>query len=122
MATKNFLGNLISANRKARGLLQQEVADRIGMTRSLYSQLETGHRKEPLTPLQARAVSAFLGIPMLSLVNAMGYPVECPELQDAWEVALVEGYRRQDAETKRFLLRGLGIESDPAPATGSPAG
>lgn len=83
------LGAIIKAHREALGLIQDELAPKVGFTRENYSQLETGRRKEPLSPDQARAIERELGIPMIVLVNAMGYPVEMEGVRDEEEMALL---------------------------------
>lgn len=104
---------MIASHRVARGYLQKEVAERVGMTRENYVQVETGRRKEALTPQQAVAISKALDIPMLSLVSAMGYPVDCPGFEDEEEVRVLLAYRQADAMTREFLRRGLGLETEP---------
>lgn len=103
MPSKNTLGQMIAAHRRAHGFIQKEVAERVGMTRENYSQLETGRRKEPLTPQQAKAISRLLGIPMLGLVNAMGYPVEFEGIEDEEEVVLLKAYRRLTPDLKQAM-------------------
>lgn len=112
MSVKNPLGELVAAARRARQLTQQEVAERIGMKRELYSQLETGRRKEPLSPQQAADIERHLGISMLSIVNAMGYRVVPPGFQNPREAALLEAFRNAPEDLQEFVARGLGLQTE----------
>lgn len=107
---KKFLGDLLAEARKAKRLTQEDVAQSIGMSRGNYGHMESGRRRDVLDPDQARTVSRRLGISMLDLVVAMGYPVECPGFEDEKEVALLAAVRKASPAERRFLLRGLGIE------------
>lgn len=59
MAQISF-GRLIADARKARDLTQEEVAAVLGMTRANYSQIETGARKEVLSPEVATKLARLL--------------------------------------------------------------
>jgi transcriptional regulator with XRE-family HTH domain len=60
-------GRLIADARKARDLTQEEVAAVLGMTRANYSQIETGARKEVLSPEVATKLARLLNLDMLIL-------------------------------------------------------
>lgn len=111
MPSKNLLGGLLASHRHAQGLSQQDVAERVKMSRENYSQLETGRRKEPPTPQQAIALSKLLQIPMLPFVNAMGYPVEAPGFEDEEEVAFLQAFRQLTPDQKKLLYAAVGLES-----------
>ena len=44
-STVSYLGNLIKLARKERGFSQQELAERINISRSLIQRIESGHSK-----------------------------------------------------------------------------
>jgi hypothetical protein len=79
----------------------------LGMTRGNYGHMESGRRKEVLTPDQSIEVARRLDIDMLHLVTAMGYPVQCPGFENEREIRLVMAFRRAHPETQRFLIQGL---------------
>lgn len=111
---KSF-GRLLAERRRAKGFTQKEVASFIGMTRENYSWMETGRRKEPLGPDQAKRLSRLLDLDMLTLLNAMGYGVECPGFENEEEVALVAAYRRLSPAQQRMLRAAAGLPSPQAP-------
>jgi|GEM_PF-4865240 len=81
--------------RKSRNLTQQEVAERAGMSRSLYTKLETCAK--PFTVTHAKALSGALGVNWLDL-----YGVKTCELvgalktREAVAVVTVEPYAKKD--------------------------
>jgi transcriptional regulator with XRE-family HTH domain len=90
------------------------------MSRENYSQLETGRRKEPLTPQQAKAISKLFGIPMLTLVNAMGYPVEVEGFENEEEVALLDRYRHLPPTLQQAVRAVAGLPLPPQVYEASP--
>lgn len=108
---RNYFGAKLADARKRKGLTQDEMAEALGMTRGNYGHMENGRRKDPLTPDQAITVSRRLGLNMLELVTAMGYPVECPGLEGEKEAALILRFRTASPDLRRFLLQGLGLET-----------
>jgi len=92
---------MLADARKKKGLTQDDMANALGMTRGNYGHVESGRRKDPLTPDQAETVARRLGINMLDLVIAMGYPVKCPGLEGEKEVALLQAYRTAPRSASR---------------------
>lgn len=109
------LGGLVSQHRKRLGLLQKDVAERVGMTRETYSQLETGRRKEPVTPDQATKLSRLLEISMAELVTAMGYALAFDGVEDEAEVALLQAYREASDPARLAARAALGLPFPPPP-------
>jgi len=110
-----FFGAILREARQRQGISQEDMARDLGMTRGNYGHMESGRRKEPLTPDQARIVSRRLQIDMLRLVTAMGYPIRAPGFENEHEMRLLEAYRRASPELRRFLDQGLGLESNTHP-------
>lgn len=105
-----FFGSILKDARTRKRISQEEMARDLGMTRGNYGHMESGRRKEPLTPEQARIVARRLDIDMLELVTAMGYPVRVPEFENEQEARLLTAFRRLSPDAQLFLLRGLGLE------------
>lgn len=103
------LGVLVAQQRRRLGLLQKDVAERVGMTRETYSQLETGRRKEPVTPDQAKRLSLLLEISMAELVTAMGYELSFDGVEDEAEVALLQAYREASVPSRLAARAALGL-------------
>ena len=59
---------LIEAREKA-GLTQQDVANRIGISRQYYQMVETGERQKRMDLSLAGALSAILNIPITEIVQ-----------------------------------------------------
>lgn len=106
------LGQLIREARRRRDLRQEDVADRIGVDRSLVSQWERGDRQGPLAPEHVQRLSTTLGVPALELLTAMGYDVRFEGVQDEQEVALLDLFRQAPPLYQRAVLRGLQALSD----------
>lgn len=85
------------------------------MTRETYSQLETGRRKEPVTPDQAKKLSALLEISMAELVTAMGYELSFDGIEDEAEVALLQAYREASDPARLAARAALGLPAPPPP-------
>src|SRR5688572_18136834 len=109
------LGALVSQHRKRLDLLQKDVAERVGMTRETYSQLETGRRKEPVTPDQATKLSQLLESSMAELVTAVGYEGALDGIEDEAEVALLEAYRQASEPARLAARAALGLPFPPPP-------
>lgn len=109
MLAQNYFGRLLAEKRKARDLTQEEVAAVLGMTRANYSLLETGKRKDVLDPERAIKLAKLLQVDMLTLVNAMGYPVRVSGAESEDEIRLLQEFRNLEPSARRFLLRGLGL-------------
>lgn len=111
LTSVKFFGTMLKDARIRKGVSQEEMANALGMTRGNYGHMESGRRKEVLSPEQAVLVARRLDIDMLDLVVAMGYPVRVPGLENDREARLVREFRRLSPDAQRFLLRGLGIET-----------
>ena len=59
---------LIEAREKA-GLTQQDVANRIGISRQYYQMVETGERQKRMDLSLARSLSVVLNIPIAEIVQ-----------------------------------------------------
>jgi transcriptional regulator with XRE-family HTH domain len=79
------------------------------MTRETYSQLETGRRKEPVTPDQAQRLSRLLEVSMVELVSAMGYELRFDGIEDEAEVALLGAYREASEPARLAARAALGL-------------
>lgn len=109
------LGSLVARHRRRLDLLQKDVAERVGMTRETYSQLETGRRKEPVTPDQAKKLSALLEISMAEIVTAMGYELAFDGVEDEAEVALLQAYREASEPARLAARAALGLPAAQPP-------
>jgi len=99
-AVRRRLGARIQALRKARGLKQHEVGERIGCSQKYVSQLERGNGAPSWEILVALAHKAF-EIKVASLVFGIDEDFGA-ELQDLSEV--IAG---RSLESRRDLLRGI---------------
>jgi hypothetical protein len=79
------------------------------MTRETYSQMETGRRKEPVTPQQAIALSALLGLSMFEIVSAMGFPLLFDGVDDEGAGVLLEAYLDVSDERRQIAQLALGL-------------
>lgn len=97
--------NFVAAWREKRALTQEQLADRIGTTKSVVSLLEAGKRQ--LSPKWLRRIGAALDVPTGYLLEH--HPDNLPsDVMDAW--AVVPEAKRDDAIA---MLRAL------APRTGT---
>jgi len=69
------LGSLIRGAREARGMTQAELANLIDKQTSYVSRTETGAKREMPTPEDLQAFSRALGVPVIAMMEAAGYPV-----------------------------------------------
>lgn len=81
------------------------------MARTNYGHVESGRRKDVLTPDQAREVARILEVNMIDLVTAMGYPVTAPGYRNETEMRLVEAFRGAAPSVQQLILRGLEVET-----------
>ena len=72
--------NLIEAREKA-GLTQQDVANRIGISRQYYQMVETGERQKRMDLYLAGVLSVVLNIPIAEIVQRESAAQE-PEKQE----------------------------------------
>ena len=101
------IGTLLSEHRKAKGMTQADVADRLGMSRANYSHMETQRRHDDPSAHLSDACS-ILDIDPLEMVLAMGFKVRLPDgVQDLEETRLLERWRKLPPDTKAFLRAAL---------------
>jgi len=102
MSTPQDIGARIRAARLDRGLTQDELAERVGVSRSAVAQWETG-RAGQVTGNLSR-IAETLGVNVESLMvgddkRAAG------EVRQGDELALLRLYRECDPEDRQMLLR-----------------
>lgn len=85
----------IKQARLAKGLNQEEVAERIGLSRSYFAQLESGTRQ--LTSKKQAAIAKVLGVDPTSLVD-----FSAPDKDD--EALLIEAFRSLSPEQRKAWL------------------
>ena len=66
--TRQHLGARIKAARERTGLTQQELADRVGITRVYVAKLEGGDRDSPSLPVLERIAKA-IGVKLVDLLK-----------------------------------------------------
>ncbi len=110
MAQISF-GRLLAERRRARALTQEDVAAILGMTRANYSLLETGKQKSVIEPDRAVKLARLLDIDMLTLVQAMGYPVKIPGFPDNEEATFLQAYREHSPAQQAVLRAAVGLGS-----------
>ena len=103
-------GLLIRGARERLGRLQEDVADHLGVDRSLVSQWERGDRKRPVSVDDVNGLAGFLGISVLALVTALGYDVRFEGIRDEADAVLLEAYQEASAEQRRVVRLALGLE------------
>lgn len=104
------LGLLVRENRERLHLTQQELATRIGVSRSAISELEAGRIEQPRATVFARLGKA-LGLPAAALLAAAGYPESEVILDiEADEIALLAASLAQLAGNERDWLRARLVE------------
>lgn len=86
----------IAEIRREKGIKQDELAEKIGVSRPYLSQLETGSRT--LTTQQQKEIAAALGVEPASLVD-----FEAPERTD--EELLLSAFRSLSSEQREVWLR-----------------
>lgn len=62
------LGELIASQRQLRGMLQDELAGKIGMSRRQWQRLEAGQIKHSPTVFFVKEIADHLGVPLASLL------------------------------------------------------
>src|SRR3954462_14939567 len=102
MDTPLSIGQRVKTERLERGLTQDELAQRVGVSRSAVAQWETG-RAGQLTGNLAR-IAAVLDTSVEHLMHGgdKRAPLQ-PQLGD--EIALLRLYRECDPEDRQILLR-----------------
>ena len=66
-AQRSALGRLLKSIREEKGLLQREVAERLGTPQSFVSKYESGERRIDLPEL--KRIAAVLGLPFETLLD-----------------------------------------------------
>lgn len=96
------IGRRIRETRRARGLTQDALAGRVGVSRSAVAQWETGRAGQVTGHLAAIAAALEVGVEFLLHGAASRAPARA-ETGD--ELALLRLYRECMAEDRQFLLR-----------------
>ena len=113
--------DVVKALRQERGMTQQEVADRIGLTKVTISQYETGKRKPSFEMIEALADLFHVDMNYL-----LGFTdrIEKPAGDDTdpaankflgvtlEEIDLIEAWRHADDRTKEIVSFALGLGGD----------
>ncbi|MFL5284572.1 MAG: helix-turn-helix domain-containing protein [Rhodopila sp.] len=102
MDTPDLIGQRVRAERHQRGLTQDELAQRVGVSRSAVAQWETG-RAGQLTANLARIAAA-----LDTHVEHLMYGTDkraASQAQQGDEMALLRLYRECDPEDRQILLR-----------------
>lgn len=90
----------IKALRKAKGLSQQMLADMAGVSRSQFSEIETGSR--PANTLRLSAIAKALGVSVTDLFEGGSKESYVNELRD-----LLDGMSEDDREAIMRLAKSL---------------
>jgi transcriptional regulator with XRE-family HTH domain len=105
------LGILVRSSRERLHLTQNELAQKVGVSRSAISELEAGRIEQPRAAVFARLGKA-LGLPAAALLAAAGYPAEGEAILgiESDEVALLAASLAQLAGSEREWLRARLVE------------
>jgi transcriptional regulator with XRE-family HTH domain len=109
---------LLQAARERRGLRQEDVADALGVSRTLITKWEAGLRKRPVTAADVTKLKKlFPDVPVLAWLSALGFPISDDAELEEDSVVVARAY--QDAvDGQRLAVRGallLPPEHPPAP-------
>ncbi|HEX3573015.1 MAG TPA: helix-turn-helix transcriptional regulator [Rhodopila sp.] len=102
MSTSQDIGARIRATRRENGLTQDELADRVGVSRSAVAQWETGRAGQVTGNLSRIADALQVNVEYLMIGDdkrAVG------EVRQGDELALLRLYRECDPEDRQMLLR-----------------
>jgi transcriptional regulator with XRE-family HTH domain len=102
MSTSQDIGARIRATRRESGLTQDELADRVGVSRSAVAQWETGRAGQVTGNLSRIADALQVNVEYLMIGDdkrAVG------EVRQGDELALLRLYRECDPEDRQMLLR-----------------
>jgi transcriptional regulator with XRE-family HTH domain len=102
MSTPQHIGTRIRAARRDRGLTQDELADRVGVSRSAVAQWETG-RTGQVTGNLSR-IAGVLEVNVEYLMHGDDKHA-AGEVRQGDELALLRLYRECDPEDRQMLLR-----------------
>lgn len=103
------LGELVRVAREREGLTQADLAERLGIERTMVSQLELGRPKKPIEPTVVNRLATILNLSVLEMVIALGYDVRFDGIEDEEEVALLEAYRGSEPALKQASRAVLGL-------------
>lgn len=104
------LGRLVRTQRERLHLTQNELAAKVGVSRSAISELEAGRIAQPRATVFARLAKA-LGLPAAALLAAAGYPEAETLLEiEADEVALLAASLANLAGNERDWLKERLVE------------
>ena len=104
------LGRLVRTQRERLHLTQNELATKVGVSRSAISELEAGRIAQPRATVFARLATA-LGLPAAALLAAAGYPEAETIMEiEADEVALLAASLANLAGNERDWLRDRLVE------------
>lgn len=103
---------LLRDTRTLRDLAQEDVAQALGVDRSLVSQWERGVRKRPVTGEDVgRLVKLFPEVTALRWVISLGFPLSFDGIEDEEGAVVQEAYQAASDETRRIVRLALGVES-----------
>jgi transcriptional regulator with XRE-family HTH domain len=102
MSTPQTIGTRIRAARRVRGLTQDELADKVGVSRSAVAQWETG-RTGQVTGNLSR-IAAILEVNVEYLMSGDDKHA-AGDVRQGDELALLRLYRECDPEDRQMLLR-----------------
>lgn len=97
------IGERIRIAREARGLSQEQLAERIARDQRSVSEYESGKRRIYAHDLPT--IARALGVPLI-------YFYEDVLSKDDLDIALLETFHRMDAEARRTLLEVMGLLSN----------
>jgi transcriptional regulator with XRE-family HTH domain len=102
MSTPEAIGRRIRDARRERGMTQDQLAERIGVSRSAVAQWETGRAGQVTGNLSRIAAALDLNVEYLMFGSDKHAP---GEVRQGDELALVRLYRECDPEDRQILLR-----------------
>lgn len=102
MSTPHDIGSRIRATRKDRGLTQDELADKVGVSRSAVAQWETGRTGQITGNLSRIAGVLEVNVEYLMYGDDKRAP---GEVRQGDELALLRLYRECDPDDRQMLLR-----------------
>jgi transcriptional regulator with XRE-family HTH domain len=102
MSTLHDIGTRIRVQRRERGLTQDELAHRVGVSRSAVAQWETGRTGQITGNLSRIAAALDVGVEYLVYGDDK---LAAAEARQGDELALLRLYRECDPEDRQMLLR-----------------
>ncbi|MDO4811621.1 MAG: helix-turn-helix transcriptional regulator [Eubacteriales bacterium] len=101
--TKEELGNFIASNRKATGMTQQELADKLHVTNKAVSKWETGLSYPDITLLEPLANALSVNVEELLACKRAEQPEKTPALETLLAISEEEA-KRQKKQTRRWII------------------